>query len=408
MSEPQNHIDVDQLRRWRLILGKDSQECLGGMCGGGGGLELSSDQMLMDEALAAIYDETEADEEAQSGRRSAGHGGSAPRLAKWLGDIRTYFTEDVVTVIQQDAIERKGMQQLLFEPEMLKNVQPNVQLVGTLMSLRGRIPERTKETARMVVRAVVDQIKLLLEQKIRQAVMGALNRNAHSPIPNVSSIDWKWTIGRNLKNWNPDLKKLIPERVYFYSRAQRSNNWTVIVDMDQSGSMADSVVYGAVTGSIFASLPALDTRVVAFDTEVVDLTEKCGDDPVDMLFGVQLGGGTDINKSVAYCEQFIADPTRTLFILITDLFEGGNEAQLVRRMGDMVASGVRAICLLALSDSGVPCYDEGLARKLANLGIPCFGCTPQRLPELLEGALRGNDLQELAKRVAQKASQNKD
>ena len=152
--------------------------------------------------------------------------------------------------------------------------------------------------------------------------------------------------------------------------------------MDQSGSMADSVVYGAVCGSIFASLPALDTHVIAFDTEVVDLTEKCGNDPVNMLFGVQLGGGTDINKSVGYCEQFIKEPKRTLFILITDLFEGGNQAQLVRRLGDMVESGVRAICLLALSDSGVPSYDENLARKLAAMGIPCFGCTPMRLPDL--------------------------
>jgi predicted metal-dependent peptidase len=275
-------------------------------------------------------------------------------------------------------------------------VQPNIQLVGTLMSLKGQIPERTKETARMVVRAVVEQIKLALEQKIRQAVLGALNRREHSPLPSATSIDWKWTIGRNLKNYNADLGTIIPERVYFYSRAQRSNNWTVIVDMDQSGSMADSVVYGAVCGSIFASLPALDTHVVAFDTEVVDLTEQCGTDPVDMLFGVQLGGGTDINKSVGYCERFITEPKRTLFILITDLFEGGNQAQLVRRLGDLTAAGVRAICLLALSDSGVPTYDESLARKLASLGIPCFGCTPQRLPDLLEAALKGHDLSKFA------------
>lgn len=392
-------VDDTQVARWRLILGKDSQEQLAGYCSGD--LSLTDDQALMDEALAAIYDETEGEE---GSGRGAGRGGSSPKLAKWLGDVRTYFSEDVVTVIQQDAIERKGMTALLFEPEMLKNVQPNVQLVGTLMSLSGQIPERTKETARMVVRAVVEKIKLSLEQKIRQAVMGALNRNEHSPIPRVSNIDWKWTVGRNLKNYNVELQRLIPERVYFFSRAQRTNNWTVIVDMDQSGSMAESVVYGAVVGSIFASLPALKTHMIAFDTEVVDLTEKCGDDPVDMLFGVQLGGGTDINKSVAYCEQFIAELNETLFILITDLYEGGNEAQLVRRMREMVDSGVRVLCLLALSDSGIPSYDEGLARKLAALGIPCFGCTPQKLPELIEGALRGNDLQALATRVKSPAN----
>ncbi|MCB1099947.1 MAG: VWA domain-containing protein [Verrucomicrobiae bacterium] len=398
------NANTGRLTRWRLILGRDSQQDLEQM----GACNLSSDQQLMDEALAAIYDESAAGQSgSSSSARSAGLDSSSPKLAKWLGDIRTYFQEDVVSVIQHDAIERKGLKQLLFEPETLKSVQPNIQLVGTLMSLSGQIPERTKETARIVVRAVVDQIKTLLEQKIRQAVTGALNRNDHSPIPHAPSIDWKWTIGRNLKNYNKELGKLIPERVYFFSRAQRSNNWTVIVDMDQSGSMADSVVYGAVVGSIFASLPALDTRVVAFDTEVVDLTEKCGNDPVDMLFGVQLGGGTDINKSVAYCEQFISDPAQTLFILLTDLFEGGNQAQLVRRLGEMVASGVRVLCLLALSDSGVPMYDEHLARTLAKLGIPCFGCTPNKLPELVEGALRGGDLQALADRIRSDSKERK-
>lgn len=397
MSRP---IDEEQLRRWRLILGQQAQDALSGMRGDG--LVLTQDQSLMDEALAAIYDESD-EGSGMNQPRGAGRGGSSPWISKWLGDIRDFFSEDVVTVIQQDAIERKGMSQLLFEPEMLKNVQPNVQLVGTLMALKGQIPEKTKETARMVVQAVVDKIKLALEQKIRQAVLGALNRNEHSPIPHVNSIDWKWTIGRNLKNYNKELETLIPERVYFYSRAQRTNNWTVIVDMDQSGSMADSVVYGAVVGSIFASLPALKTHVVAFDTEVVDLSEQCGDDPVDMLFGVQLGGGTDINKSVAYCEQFVQEPSETLFILLTDLYEGGNQAQLVRRLREMVGSGVRVLCLLALSDHGVPSYDEQLAKKLSQLGIPCFGCTPRCMPDLVEGALRGQDLNALAERIERKS-----
>jgi hypothetical protein len=305
-------VDPEQLKRWRLILGAHAQASLGRM-GGAGGCLLSAEQQGMDEALAAIYDETSGEAEGQRGRqRSAGLGPSAPNLAKWLGDIRSYFKEDVITVIQNDAIERKGLTQLLFEPEMLKHVEPNPQLVGTLMALKGRIPERTKETARLVVQAVVEKIKRLLEQRILQAVLGALNRKEHSPIPNAATIDWKWTLGRNLKNYQPSLGTIVPEKVYFYSRAQRSNNWTVIVCMDQSGSMAESVVYGSVTGSIFASLPAMNTRVVAFDTEVVDLTEQCGNDPVDMIFGVQLGGGTDINKAVAYCEKHISDPGQTL------------------------------------------------------------------------------------------------
>src|SRR5436190_17065758 len=228
--------DKEQLKRWRLILGHHAQESLSQM-GGAGGCELSQEQLGMDEALAAIYDETSG--QRRGGARSAGLGPSAPNLAKWLGDIRSYFKEDVVTVIQNDAIERKGLTQLLFEPEMLKNVEPNPQLVGTLMSLKGRIPERTKETARMVVRVVVEKIKRLLEQRIRQAVLGALNRREHSPLPQAASIDWKWTIGRNLKNYQPALGTIIPDKVYFFSRARRSNNWTVIVCMDQIGHMAE-------------------------------------------------------------------------------------------------------------------------------------------------------------------------
>jgi hypothetical protein len=388
-------VDPEQLRRWRLVLGRDVESELGAMQEGS--FQLDDEGLAIDEALAAIYDETEGEGVLSS--RGAGRGPSSPRLAKWLGDVRTFFREDVVSVIQQDAIERRGLTQLLFEPETLASVQPNVGLVGTLLALKNQIPERTKETARQLVRQVVDEVRKRLEEQVRQAVTGALNRRAHSPIPNASSIDWKWTIGRNLKNFRPELGRLVPERVWFFSRAQRTKNWTVIVDMDQSGSMASSVVYGAIFGAIFASLPALETRVVVFDTQVVDLTEQCGDDPVDMLFGVQLGGGTDIEKSVAYCQQFVHDPARTLFFLITDLFEGGNEARLVRRLEEMVASGVRVMCLLALSDEGSPAYDDRLAKKLVALGIPCFACTPSLLPELLEGALRGQDLTSLAARL---------
>ena len=391
MTEP-TADQMERLRRWRLVLGHSAQDSLGAM----GACGLGADDVVMDEALAAIYDESEG---GAGAKRQAGLGGSAPRLAKWLGDIRTYFREDVVAVIQSDAVERKGMKQLLLEPELLKNMQPSLALVGTLLSLSRQIPEHTKETAREVVRALVEQIRHLLESELRRAVSGALNRRQHSPLPRVDSIDWKRTIARNLKNWQPDIQRLVPERFWFWSRAQRQNQWTVIVDMDQSGSMADSVVYGAVTGSIFASLPALNTRVVAFDTEVVDLTEQCGSDPVDMLLGVQLGGGTDINKSVGYCRQFVTDPAKTLFILITDLYEGGNAAQLVRRLKEMVESGVRCLCLLALSDSGIPSFDEAMAKKLAALGIPCFGCTPVNLPALIEGALGGDDLKVLAEKV---------
>ncbi len=391
-------MNSEQLKRWRLILGESSNEELESFSEGG--LMLSEDERIMDEALAAIYDDSSSVQLQGTGNtRSAGKGPSSPKIAKWLGDIRTFFSEDVVSVIQSDAIERKGLKQLLFEPEVLKNVQPSIEMVATLMSLRGKIPERTKETARQLVRSVVEEINKRLENDIRKAVTGALNKRNHSPLPDAASIDWKYTINRNLKNYNKTYKKIIPERIFFFDRAKKSNQWNIILDMDQSGSMADSIIYGSITGSIFASMPSVSTRIVAFDTEIVDLSEQYDNDPVDMLFGIQLGGGTDINKSVAYCQQYIENPSKTLFILISDLYEGGNQASLVKRFEEMHESGVKVICLLALSDQGSPIYDEGLARRISQIGIPCFSCTPALLPELLEGALKGKDLNELAKSI---------
>jgi Mg-chelatase subunit ChlD len=387
----------DRYVRWRLLLGREAENDLCRMAGCSG--LLGGELAKLDEALAQIYGggaPTQA-----GGKRSAGLGASAPKLAQWLGDVRSYFTQDVVAVIQRDAIERKGLKQLLFEPETLSQVTPNVELVGTLMSLRGMIPEKTKETAREIVRLVVEEIMKRLRGAVEQAVRGALDRSRHSPMRSLPNMDWARTIRRNLKNYDRKSKQIIPETFHFFARQHRRREYNIIIALDQSGSMADSVVYGSVMGAICASIPSLETHVVAFDTEVVDLSEQCHD-PVEMLFGIQLGGGTDINRAVSYCQGFVRDPRKTVFVLITDLFEGGNERELVRRMDDLTASGVKAVCLLALSDSGVPSYDDGLAKKFAEVGVPCFGCTPMMLPPLLEGALKGQDLQALAERCGVK------
>ena len=389
-------MTTDRYTRWRLLLGRGADA---GLCQLSGRASLlDSDQANLDEALGQIYD---GGSDSDSGQRSAGLGSSAPRLAKWLGDIRGYFSKDVVAVIQRDAIEQKGLKQLLFEPETLGQVTPNIELVGTLMALKGMIPERAKEAAREVVRAVVEEIVKRLRGGLEQAVRGALDRSRHSPIRSLPNLDWARTIRRNLKNYDTARRVVIPDSFHFFARQHRRREWHVIVALDQSGSMADSVVYGGVTAAIFATLPALETHAIAFDTEVVDLTDKLHD-PVDVLFGVQLGGGTDINRAVAYCQGLIHDPRKTLFLLISDLIEGGLGRELVRRMEDMVAAGVRAIGLLALADSGVPCYDENMARRLADVGVPCFACNPAMLPALIEGALKGQDLKALAERCGVK------
>lgn len=390
-------MDIKPAKRWRLILGEDVEHKLGQ---NSGAQLLDEEEMKMDMALSAIYDAV-----PQTGLIGKGVGGgkSSPNIAKWLTDVRSFFPSDIVSIIQADAIERKGLKQLLFEPETLKSVKPDITMVSTLLALKGQIPEKSKEAARELVRAVVDDIMERMEQNLRRAVTGALNKKAHTVIPNLPGMDWKRTISKNLKNYDMENKRILPDKFYFFERQRKSREWTVILDIDQSGSMADSIIYSSVMGAIFASMPSLDTHVVVFDTEVVDLTELVRNDPVDMLFGVQLGGGTDINKSVQYCSQFVENPQKTLFILISDLYEGGVEAGLLRRLEEMKESGVKCMVLLALSDRGKPAYDEQLGRKIANLGIPSFACSPDKLPELVEGAIKGFNLMELSERLSKPA-----
>lgn len=382
-----------KIHRWRLILGQDSQNRFGQM----GNAPLTKEQDLMDQALAAIYNCTESGGFGVQGG-GAGRGASNPQITRWLGDVRRLFDKELVMVMQSDAVNRCGLKQLLFEPELLENLEPDIGLASTIMLLKEQIPKRSKDSVRAYIKKIVEEINRLLEQDIRRAVTASVNRKKHSPIPSAAALDFKMTIARNLKNYNKELGTIVPEHYYFFDRTSTTaaNKWTVILDIDQSGSMGESVIYSSVMGCILASMASLRTRVVAFDTNIVDLTEKC-EDPVDLLFGFQLGGGTNIEQSVAYCEKYVENPVKTLFFLISDLEEGGNRAGLLRRLEEMKASGVTVICLLALADGGKPYYDAQMASRIAGLGIPCFACNPEMLPQLLERALGGQDLSAFAK-----------
>jgi len=386
----------EHIQRWRLILGQESQARFSQM----GGTGLSQELDMMDMALAAIYNNS-ARKTGKGGfsyGKSGSRGASSPQITRWLGDVRSLFDKDLVKVIQGDAITRCGLKELVLEPELLDNLEPDVGLASTILMLKEQIPERSKENVRLFIRKIVDEINKLLEQDIRHAVTASLNKRRHSPIPSAAALDYKRTISRNLKHYNPELGTVVPEHFYFFDRTSTSaaSKWNIIMDVDQSGSMGESVIYSSIISCILASMASVKTRIVAFDTNVVDLTEKSSD-PVDLLFGFQLGGGTDIDRSVAYCQQFIENPAKTLFFLVSDLYEGGNRAALLRRIGEMKESGVTVICLLAIADGGKPYYDEQLAQKIAGFGIPVFACIPQMLPLLLERALKGQELGQFEK-----------
>ena len=382
----------ERMRRWRLVLGGADD---------GTGTALGGDDARVDAALSALYDSDKADGGGGTragGRRGSGLGASAPRVARWLGDIRTFFPVSVVQVMQKDAIERLGLTRLLLEPEMLDAVEPDVRLVGTLLSLSRVIPEQARESARAVVRAVTRDLERRLAQRTRSAVAGALNRASRTSRPRrPADIDWDRTIRANLRNYQPSHRTIVPERLVGYARKQQAVARDVILCLDQSGSMASSVVYAGVFGAVLASIGSLRTSVVAFDTAVADLTGLLSD-PVDVLFGTQLGGGTDINRAVAYCQQLITRPASTIFVLVSDLYEGGNRDEMLHRIADMTAAGTQVISLLALSDDGAPSYDHDNAAALAELGVPAFACTPDSFPELMAAAIERRDLAEWAHR----------
>lgn len=365
-------LHTDRLQRWRLILGAAAQDSCGA--------DLNTDLLRADNSLAALYD---AD-------RRGGLGASCPSVARWLGDIREFFPTSVVQVMQQDAITRLDLHKMLLEPELLEAVEPDVHLVASIVSLSRVMPAKTRDTARRVVRKVVDDLEKLLQEPMRQAITGSLNRAERNRRPKLNEIDWHRTIQANLGRYLPDKKTVIAEKLIGHGR-KRSALRDVVLCVDQSGSMAASLVYAGIFAAVMASLRAVRTRMLVFDTQVVDLTEEA-EDPVDLLFGVQLGGGTDINLALSHCQKVIDRPDKTILVLITDLYEGGNQADMLKRAAMLKASGVNVICLLALADNGAPGYDHQNAARFAAMGIPAFACTPDKFPGLMAAAIQKQDV----------------
>jgi Mg-chelatase subunit ChlD len=368
----------ERMRRWHLALGDEDKA-------------LNERDRRLSAALSALYNS------APEGKRRGGLGASSPKVARWLGDIREFFPASMVQIIQKDAFERLNLKALMLEPEFLSTLEADVHLVADLISLRSAIPEKTRETARLVVRKVVDDLLAKLAQKTEETLRGALNRAQRTRRPRHRDIDWSRTIRANLRHYQQEQRTIVPETLVGYSRMARTQAMLehVVLCVDQSGSMASSVVYASIFAAVMASVPGMSTQLVCFDTSIVDLTEELAD-PVEVLFGVQLGGGTDINAALAYCEQKIEHPAKTHLVLITDLYEGGDAEAMLARVASLKRSGVNVIVLLALSDDGHPGYQSNHAEQIAAMDCPVFACTPDQFPELMAAALKRQDIHEWA------------
>jgi hypothetical protein len=382
-SAPALSAEDERLRRWRLVLGGGSADGIG--CG------LQGADAGMDKALASLYQSGE-----EKDNKRVGMGASAPHVANWLGDIRTYFPSSVVRVMQKDAFDRLGLKQMLMQPEMLEAVEADVHLVATLLSLKNMLPQKARETARTVVRKVVEELEKKLENPLKQAVAGSISRSVRNRRPKHYEIDWNRTIRANLKHYQADYKTIIPETRIGYGRKSKSQTARdIILCVDQSGSMMSSVVYAGILGAVLASIKAVKTHVVVYDTAVVDLTAELTD-PVDVLFGTQLGGGNDTPLALSYCKGLITRPNETIFVLISDLYEGAGSEKMLQQLEEFVGSGVNVITLLALDDKGSPSYEAGNAAALARMGVPVFACTPDLFPDMMAAAIERRDITQWA------------
>lgn len=362
------------LRRWRMVLGRYADDALGAP-------QLDGSERRMDRALDYLY----ARELARRGLRQ-----QKPRFGSldpsqlsaldWIGEVRELFPKSVMEMLQAHAVDRLGLTELLNDPKTLDTLEPNRDLLKALVAFKGRASPAVQDKIREVVRKVVDDLIRRLKPAVDRAFSGRRNRFRRSQTKRMQDFDWRATIRDNLKHYDPERARIVAEHLRFTGRARRKLPWTIIMCVDQSGSMLGSVIYAAVMTAILAALPSVDVKLVVFDTAVVDLSSEASD-PVSVLMSVQLGGGTDIGRAVAYCEQQITQPSRTLFVLLSDFCEGGSVAPLIAAVRRMAAARVTMIGLAALDEAATPDYDRATAQRLVDAGMKVAALTPDRFAE---------------------------
>lgn len=380
--------DQHMVARWRLLLGKDAERHK--LCFSGSG---DDDLEQIDGLVGFLYDRGSGGSGSGDGQGSSSerHGGSESSqltVPKWVDLVSELFPSQAKEVLQRELVSRRGIRELLEEPKLLEKIEPNIELVKTLITHKDLLNEKTRVLARKVIDKVVQQLKEKMKLQVEQAINGAIRRDRHSPRRVYRNLDLKTTIRRNLHNYDCKREQLLVDRLYFYAAERKKRPWHIIVTVDQSGSMLDSAIFSTIMASIFYELPSVRTSLVLFDTQIVDLTDKVGQ-PVDVLLSVQLGGGTDITKALQYSQQLAREPARTIVVLITDFYEGRDERDLIVQSKNMSQSGIRMIGLGALGYDARPEYNKTTARKLRKVGMDILVCTPEKLAECMAQIIRG-------------------
>ncbi len=374
--------DTGQINRWRLILGGNAAGQLS--FGGDGTLENGISCMDLEDALDFLYGR----EQGEDVRREGGTEASRLTAATWITRIRKLFPKGTVEILERHALENYGMTELLADKEILRRLEPNQELLKTILQLKHLMKGEVLEEAKRIVKKVAEEIAEKLKQDIRRSLLGRIDRNTNSSVPSIQSFDVRRTIRNNLKHYDEENKRLMVEHVYFNGRTRRYSKWRVVIAVDESGSMLDSVIHSAVMAGIFVKLPMLDTRLVIFDTQVVDLSGHL-EDPVATLMSIQLGGGTYIGGALEYCETLVENPHRTMVVLVSDLCEGGSIQKLMGVSRRIIESGAKFICLTALDMEANPVYDRHTAQKLADMGAFVGAMTPEALGDYMGVVMNG-------------------
>ena len=373
--------------RWRLVLGRFADDALGDSVRGEPRLE------AVDRALDYLYGrEYEGrgvrTRDADSGdERGAGDGPSALSIPEWIRTVRELFPEETAEVLQSHALDRYGMTELVTDPEVLASTPASYELLRSILAFRSLMDRDVLDVARRLIREVVDDLTRRLAREIRPVLWGRLSKQRRSRLRSAKNFDWTRTIRRNLRHYDRERRRMLLEELHFFSRVEHRSPWRVILAVDQSGSMVDSVIHSAVMAGILAGLPSVRVNVVAFDTQVVDLSDVAHD-PAEVLLSVQLGGGTNIAAAVRYCEGLVTQPHRTIVVLVSDFYEGGSVSDLTSTVARLCGAGVHVIGLAALGSDAKPAYDRATARRCAEAGADIAAVTPRRLAEWLGDLLR--------------------
>lgn len=370
LNEYGENLDCRSLNRWRLILGSFSN------------LEIDDEYSEIDKTLNFLYDR----EYTQNGGYSLDNFNnansskekSALTVPKWISKVKKLFPKETVEIMQKQALEKYKLTEILTDENILKEIEPNIELLKNILTFKDMMSQNVKKLAYDIVKKTLEEIKNKMEVEIKKVFYGKKLPNSNTTNKIFKNLDIKKTIRYNLKNYDIKNKTIFTDKLFFNQNIKKYNPYNIIILIDESGSMLDSVIYSSIMASIFANLPYLSIKLIIFDISVVDLSEHIKE-PIDILFKVQLGGGTNIAQALEYAKKITFAPDKTIVLLISDLFDSNDYKLMYKNANDIIEAGSKLIVLTALDYNANSIYDKEAARYFSKIGAKVGALTPSKL-----------------------------